>query len=317
MRTILSISCLLLYAAAAGADDLSQAQTILDRYLATPHPRGPSKGDPYNAQADAEVNGARLARLALLGELKATPDAAVSAAEEVLMKRASPVQRYEIVGALGSKIQTRACADLLHRVLQDVREPNDEDSALYEVLVRCEAVHGLRRMSRRTDRTGGQRIERSADLDPAVPGLVPYLVLAADDKAEQVRVTALYALADTRDPVAVLELRKRLDDPSDRVRLYAACFLTEVQDASGLPEMRRALARLCLADPTQDFRFYADVEMLLASMERITGKGFGPIPMNPMLSSSTTQGEANSRRYQALLRAWAQWWDWEPAALDG
>jgi len=123
MRTILWISCLVLYVTAAGADELSKAGAVLDRYLATPHPRGPSKGDPYDPSADAEVSNARQARLALLGELKAMPEAAVSAAEQVLMKRASLVQRYEIVGVLGSRIHTRGCADLLHRLLQDIREP--------------------------------------------------------------------------------------------------------------------------------------------------------------------------------------------------
>jgi len=194
---------------------------------------------------------------------------------------------------------------------------NDEESKVYEELTRCEAVHGLRMMARRTDRVGGQRIVRRTDLEPAVPDLVSYSVLAANDRAERVRVAALYALADTRDPLAVSELRRRVDDPSEQVRLYAACFLTESQDASGLPEMRKALDRLCRTDPAKDFRFYGDVEMLLASMERITGKGFGPMPTNPVLSSVTTQAEASSKRYQALVKAWAQWWDWQPTDLDG
>jgi hypothetical protein len=308
---------LALCAIPAGADDLSKAEGSLDRYLMTPHPRGPSKGDPYNAQADAEVNNARQARLAVLAGLKAMPEEAVSAAERVIFDRATPQQRHEIVGMMADSIHTRECAELLHRILSDVREPNDKESAIYEELTRCEAVHGLRTMARRTDRVGGQRIERRTGLEPAVQGLVPYLVAAANDKAERVRVAALYALADSRDPLAVSELRRRLNDPSEEVRLCAACFLTEYEDASGLPEMRTALARLRKTDPAKDFRFYVDAEMLLASMERITGKGFGPIPMNPMLSSVTTQAEANSRRYQALLAAWAQWWDWQPTDLDG
>jgi hypothetical protein len=114
----------------------------------------------------------------------------------------------------------------------------------------------------------------------------------------------------------VAELRRRLKDPSETVRLHAACFLTEYQDASGLSEMQAALARLRQINFDQDLRLdfqdYGQAEMLLASFERITGKSFGPIPMNPILCSDTREIPKLKRGYKTLLETWAQWWAWQP-----
>jgi HEAT repeat protein len=114
------------------------------------------------------------------------------------------------------------------------------------------------------------------------------VIEAADDPSEIVRHSALYGLADSLDPAAMAELRNHLKDDSEIVRFYAACFLTEFQDASGLSEMRQALARLrkageAEAEARRIFDYWLQVEMLLASCERITGKSFGEIPLNPSL----------------------------------
>ena len=178
--------------------------------------------------------------------------------------------------------------------------------------VRGQAIHGLRMLASRTNRMGGKRLQRGQEFAPKVEGLVPYLVSAADDKVESNRISALYALADTCDPLAVTEFRNRLKDKSEKVRLHAACFLTEYQDASGLPEMRDALTRLRRTDPTDDFIYYLEAEMLLASFERIIGKSFGEIPLNPSLSSDTRQIPLIKKSYNTLLDTWAEWWAWEP-----
>lgn len=307
--TLLFTLGLLVTARAQEAEDASQAGQILERYLAAAHLQGPSETAPYDPAADARVNQARQARLAILSELKAMPDEAVVAAEPVLFERAASQQRLEIVGFLGDHIRTRACADLLHRVLQNVRETKDKDEALCEDLVRASAVHGLRMMARRTNRAGAKRIVQNRKVPAPVPGLVPYLLSAAKDKAERVRVNALYALADSRDPCAVAELRDRLKDESARVRLHAACFLTEYEDASGLQEMGATLHRFQKTDSAEnpDFESYLQLEMLFASLERITGKIFGEIPLNPALSPRSDGLEA--KQYRDLLDVWKGWWD--------
>ena len=209
---------------------------------------------------------------------------------------------------LGDHFHTGECAELLHRVIRDVRKPEDKEGILYEELVRSSAVRGLRIMARRTNRSGGKRAQQGPDFPEKVKGLVPYLVEAANDVTERVRVSALYALADSRHVAAVAAIRNRLDDRSARVRLYAACFLTEYRDASGLPEMRKALTRFkkTASEPGID---YTQLEMLLASFERITGKTFGEIPMNPSLVS-WDQGE--EQRYKKLVDTWHAWWIWQP-----
>ena len=299
---------------AAQEKDVSKVETIFKRYLESPHPKGPSKTDAYDPVVDARMSGARQARLSILAELKAFPKEAVSAARRVLFEQASPKQRREIVGMLGDYIHTRECSELLDDVLRDVREPKDEHVALYEELVRCSAVRGLRTMGRRTARSGGKRILRGPDFEPKVHGLVPYMISAANDQAERVRVSALYALADSREPGAVAELRNRLKDPSEKVRLYAACFLTEYQDVAGLSEMRKGLDRLRKTQKIKlkdEFSHYGRIEMLLASFERITGKSFGEIPLNPTLSSDFIE-RPEKERYKDLLDIWHTWWTWQP-----
>src|SRR5437773_11346348 len=79
---------------------------------------------------------------------------------------------------------------------------------------RSEAVQKLRLLARKVDRMGPSRLQRGEEFAPKVAGLVPHLVRAAADKAEEVRVLALFALADTLDPAAVKTLRERVKDPS-------------------------------------------------------------------------------------------------------
>ncbi len=316
MRTlaVLSVVGLMLYLSSARATQAPDARAILERYLAAPIPEGPSKTDPYDPNDVRGDNRARLGRIAILKELAAVPHEAVAAAEPVIFKQANSVQREEIVSMLGELSQTRACAELLHRVLQDVRQPNGESDVLWEELVRSSAAHGLRNMSSRIDRRGGKRIQDGPVHEPKVPGLVPWLIEAANDPSERVRDSALYALADSLDPAAVAELRNRLKDDSEIVRFRAACFLTEFQDASGLPEMRQALDRLRKEGKAEVkvnrlFDYWFQIEMLLASFERITGKSFGEIPLNPVLSNTIGGGE---KEYRELMDAWAAWWNWHP-----
>jgi HEAT repeat protein len=311
----------------------SRAEQIVADYLKMPYP----KDDP--------LGEARSQRLDTLSALKDMPDDAVEAIDKTLPQVKDPRQRVELAELLGRHIQIRESATVLCKLLED---PNDR--------VRWQAIHSLRFLARGTDRTGGQRIQREPDTTPReeneraarqaihesrlpaagrtiepkdertepsvefaakVEGLVPYLVAAANDEVESNRICALYALADTRDPLAVWELRRRLKDPSEKVRLYAACFLTEYQDASGLTETLAALKRLCRtdpeADPEQDFEYYSQAERLLASFERITGRSFGRVPMNPTLSSNLEQMAEFKKRYNALLATWGQWWTWEPS----
>jgi HEAT repeat protein len=278
-----------LFACAAARSSDSEAERVIKRYLKMPHPR------------DASFNEARVARLSVLAELKSMPEQAVDAIARSLPDVENPRQRYELASMLGDHLHTEESAAVLCELLKD---PDEQ--------VRWQAIHGLRMMARRTDRTGGKRLKRGQDFEPKVQGLVPYLVSAANDKAEGNRVSALYALADTRDPLAVSELRNRLKDPGEKVRLYAACFLTEYQDATGLAEMRDALARLRRTRPSDLLDYYSRTEMLLASFERITGKNFGKIPLNPNLCSDGRQIEKIQKRYKALLDTWAEWWAWEP-----
>lgn len=269
-----------------GDRDIATPADAIRRYLEMPLPSEDPLGE------------ARIARLDALGKLKGMRDVP-AAIEAALPEVEDPLRRRELVEALRA-FPSREAAGLLERMLHDADEG-----------VRGEAIHALRLFARRVDRVGPERRRRREDLAPAVEGLVPLLVRAAADPSETNRVKALYALADARDPEALEELRRRIDDPSERVRFHAACFLTEFHDARGLPEMRRHLERLRTGDRRDVLRFW-DAGHLLSSLERITGKGFGPIPMNPGLHSHSERAREAEEEFERLIEAWAAWWAWEP-----
>ncbi|MBN1361418.1 MAG: HEAT repeat domain-containing protein [Sedimentisphaerales bacterium] len=332
-RTLMILLEVVISSTAAGSQQ-SRAERIVAAYLKVP------------LSEDSRYGEARSQRVDTLSGLWATPDEAVDALERALPQVEDPRQRIELADELGRHIQTQKSAALLCKLLHD---PNDK--------VRWQAIHSLRALAKRTDRVGGtrtqwhpdnrspeekeraarqairdhvpvprrrtvapkdERTEPRVEFAPKVEGLVPYLVEAANDDVEANRICTLYALADTRDPTAVAELRHRLKDPSEKVRLYAACFLTEYQDASGLTEMLSALERLRRTDPEQspdyEFEYYGQVERLVASFERLTGKSFGAAPMHPGLSSNLHQVPQLKQRHKTLLDAWAQWWAWDPTA---
>jgi HEAT repeat protein len=265
------------------------ADRIIAQYLAMPFPQEDPQGRDL------------VRRRAVLDPLVETPKDAVAAVRSALPRIEDPRRRSELLNVF-RRIQTPEAAEVLGFALKD----RDER-------VRGSAISELRLMARRVDRAGGTREQRGSTRAPAVPGLVTHLLSGAGDPSEQNRVAALYALADTREPEAVEELERRLGDPAERVRLKAACLLTEFNNTSGLPELKRALARLRVRsddDPLAEM----DTEMLLASFERITGKSFGPIPINPLLSSDTREIPRLKQRYRDLLAAWSAWWAWQPPA---
>ena len=280
---------LLAVTAVCAAEQEPLAAAIVERYLKLPHPD------------DDRLGKARQERWSTLSELKLMPDAAVREIARVLPDVQQPQQRMELAEALGF-FPTKESAAKLCALLDDP-----------DAWVRLQAVGCLRLMARRVDRVGGQRTQRGGEVPPKVEGLVPHLLKAAGDKTEQNRGLALFALADTLDPAAVAELRRRLSDDSDTVRCTAACLLTEFQDASGLAELRKALERMRSQNPVAAGDSFA-VERLLASLERITGKSFGELPhLNPFLDSDSRRAQQSTQRYRELLDAWAAWWAWEPA----
>jgi hypothetical protein len=177
--------------------------------------------------------------------------------------------------------------------------------------VRGEAVRQLRLLARRVDRFGGARTQRGDEFEPKVPGLIPLLVKATHDESELVRQSAAFALADTLDPDAISALRELLNDKSETVRVVAACLLTEFHDASGLGTLKLAVKHYKTAAHGESVHYF-EIEHVLHSLERITGKSFGPIPMNPTLHSNSDAGKAAEQRYQELLETWNAWWDWQP-----
>jgi HEAT repeat protein len=216
-----------------------------------------------------------------------------------------PVQKIketDTAAPPGEKDRKPAEDQAVARLVKSLDDPDAE--------VRRKAIHELRMLARRVDRSGGKRIQRGDEFEPQVKGLLPVLIRAAEDKNDLNRFSATYALADTLDPAAVVALRARLKDDSEQVRLSAACLLTEFQDAAGLPEMKKALKRLRERPKITDAW---DTERLLASFERITGKSFGEIPMNPSIISDSNAAAAATQRYRELLDTWAAWWEWTPA----
>ena len=318
MKKLVAILFVFTSICVGGEMERPTADEIIGAYLKLPHPEKDLKGQ------------SRQVRWGVLKKLNATPDTAIESVRVSLSKIEDQQQRRELVEAVGKFFRTEESAQLFCELLEDADDQ-----------IRGKAIHGLRLLSRRTDRFGStrtirlrkpgsgrekenrirQRLQNNKKeteheaggaevFEPIVKGLLPYLIKAANDRNEQNRVSALYALADTRQEGAVKELRRRLKDSSARVRFLAACFLTEYNDASGLDELKSSIKRFSKNKSSDTI--YFDSGKLIASFERITGKSFGTIPMPPALYSDLKQMEKAEKQYRYLIDVWAKWWAWEP-----
>ena len=296
MRQLILASAVIMLAVTYVQAQENQAELIVERYLKLPIPETDMMGV------------ARQARRGTLSGLKPMPEEAFRVIKKVLPTLPNWIQRKELAGFIGSNVHTEASAKWLFELLDDPH-----------YLVRSSAISSLGRMARRIDTQGSQRTVVSEIYEPKVEGLVPYLIKGARDVSELNRRHALYGLANARDPAAQAELRNRLTDDSEMVRTYAAGFLTEYQDASGMVQMRKSLERLRQGFSEEfwdeEIYYYWEAEILMVSFERITGKSFGPVPMNPSLSSHTEQIEQLRQQYRALLGTWSAWWAWEPVEI--
>ena len=226
---------------------------------------------------------------------KRTPASeALAAIRRALPSISGLTPRAELLEKIGYYIQTKDSAALLTEFLHD---PNEE--------VRCKVIQGLRLMAARFHRGGVKIPNQPADRPAKVDGLVPTLIVAAKDPSPNVRGLAAFALADARDPRATQQIRELLRDSSPGVRFNAAYLLTEFRDASGLGELKARLQRLNKAVPA-DFD-YGSAEMVFAALERITGRSFGEIPLNPGLCSDASNVPRLQEEYLKLLKAWSDY----------
>jgi hypothetical protein len=293
---------------------------IIEKYLQIPYPEQDSHGKYRTKRLDA------------LRALKKHPDQAIHALKKALPTVKDPRHREELIESL-RYFPTRQSADLACDMLKD---SNQE--------VRGQAIQVLRLMARRIDCIGPQRTIRPrpvVKIDPAdkeknirqrlankakgistpktstpevvfefppqVTGLVPHLIEAANDTHYQNRIFALYALADTCDPKAVIAMQKRLKDPHEKVRLTAACLLTEYKDKNSIPELEKTLIRLSKTKPTDQFDYYWTAARVIPALERITKKSFGQAPMVPGFLSDHRQIKKNQAQYNELIKKWAKY----------
>jgi hypothetical protein len=276
-------------AAAAVPAPHAPAEEIVDAYLQTPWPA-----------KDVE-DTLREERRTFLRQLANLPDQTPGAVSKALPRVAEPGRRAELVGTL-KRMHTRTAADVCIEALKD-EHPE----------VRRQAVEGLRLMARKVNRKGSQLTAIDEHEHPPIPGLVPYLIRAADDVDELNREYALYALADSRDPAARDALRRKLDDPGGNVGFYAACLLTEFNDVGGLPVMKDRLARLRRTGPeANEIDYYRQAGMLFVAFERVTDKQFGRIPEYLWGESDSRKLDSIRQEHAQLLETWGKWWGWKP-----
>jgi hypothetical protein len=262
----------------------STAHQTLETYFSLPCPDPDPLGE------------ARLKRLQALHQLRERPDEAARAIGEVLPEVDTPLHRMELIETLG-RIPSSGSADILVPLL------DDPDRA-----VRLQALKSVRLLASRIHRAGVVNVPETPQFPPAVAGLLPHLIEAANDEDDGFRGLALWALADTREPEAREEIRRHLEDPIGSIRFSAACFLAEFGDNGGLPELRAALERLSRKDAERRAGHYFEAQHLLVSFQRITGVSMGDVPMVPSAASSFVAADRLMQRYDEMLQAWVDWW---------
>ena len=143
----------------------------------------------------------------------------------------------------------------------------------------------------------GEKDQRTRE---SVCARVVRVLLPSGGKVDE-RVTAM----------ATEMLRERLkNDGAARVRMWAAISLAEFDDRSGVDEMKKAVLVMQGGRGTdydnQPGLGYP-LERLIPALERATGKQFGKVPLNPMLSSNSRAGPTLEQQRQARLDTAADW----------
>jgi HEAT repeat protein len=220
--------------------------------------------------------------------LKARPDAA------------SRTQKNQLATALAT-VKTPAGTKALLALLPD---PDDE--------FRTAAIQGLT--------VSIIRHENDGDSDQVFSALIKQAPLEKfENSRSRICMVMLYLAgkvapgARNTDPLAVSAvgmLRGRLkDDESSQVRFEAACALAEFYDFSGKEELKKAIPAMhSLAGPA--------LGRAVSAIEKISGKTFGLVPLDPILASDTRAIPALRDQRQALLDKLAEWAREDTAASE-
>jgi hypothetical protein len=134
--------------------------------------------------------------------------------------------------------------------------------------------------------------------------VMPYLALKVAPGARKTDPLAISA-------VGMLQGRLE-DDESSQVRFEAACALAEFDNFSGKGELKNAIPAMhSFAGPA--------LGRAVSAIEKISGKTFGPVPLDPILVSDTSTIPTLLDQRQALLDKLAEWAreDTAAAAIDG
>jgi HEAT repeat protein len=244
-------------------------------------------------------------RLQLIRDIGSLGDVAVKPLQAALARAQTPLQRREVTSALGA-IQTAGST----RVLLGLLAEKDD-------VIRHQAIQSL------ADRLGAAPEEgRSDDILPALARTLP------GEKDESVRWQVCAGITrvrmvnkpDARLVAQVTEmLRERLkNDGSPKVRMWAAITMSELGDDSGSAELAKAVLAMQSGDGAAAYEnselLGFPLHRLIPALGRGTGQDFGPVPMDPSLSSDSTAGPRLQAQRQALLDKVAQWIKANPAA---
>jgi hypothetical protein len=242
-------------------------------------------------------------RAQLYRDIGAVGDPAIAAILWVRPSAASRTQQNQLATALAT-IKTPASTKALLALLPD---PNDE--------FRTPAIEGL---------TGGiMRHERDDDSNQIFSALIKQASLEKIEGSRSRICMVMPYLASKvapgarkTDPLAVSAvsmLQGRLkDDESSQVRFEAACALAEFDNFSGKEELKNAIPAMhSFAGPA--------LGRAVSAIEKISGKTFGPVPLDPILVSDTSTIPTLLDQRQALLNKLAKWAreDTAAAAIDG
>ena len=234
------------------------------------------------------------ARWQLIRDIGALGDPAIPVLEAGRSRAKTALQRRELTEAL-TEVRTPAGTEALLGLAA-----NEDDD------IRGSAITRLAEHIASPRDVGGS--------DQILPVLVK---LAPSEKVEMNRKLMCMAMGTALNPpppaekpdarriaLAIGMLRDRLqNDSSPDVRFYAACLLTESGDFSGREELKKVAIAMQAVGSDEAW----GLGQLVPAIERVSGKKFGPVPMNPMIASNANRVPELKAKRKALLDEVAAW----------